>query len=87
MLSWALFTCCLRGSSNLEINKRQSLKLNFQENMKITMKPTKIKEKICETCGLQNSCGDLPGFCLLIYYVPVGIVVVGLLYLLVTMPL
>jgi len=47
----------------------------------------KIKEKICETCGLQKSCGDLPGFCALLYYVPVALVVVMLFYFLITMNL
>ena len=51
------------------------------------IKRTKVKEKICETCGLQNTCGDLPGFCVLIYSVPIVLVVVGLAYLLITMNL
>ena len=50
-------------------------------------KPSKIKEKICENCRLQNSCGELPGFCQLIYYVPVIVVIAGLAYLLITMQL
>jgi len=54
---------------------------------KIPIRPTKIKEKICETCGLQEVCGDLPRFCLLIYFVPVVLVVAGLAYLLITMQL
>jgi hypothetical protein len=53
----------------------------------IIIKPSKIKEKICETCGLQKYCGDLPGFCVLIYSVPVVLVVIGLIYLLITMNL
>lgn len=55
------------------------------KNIRIT--PSKIKEKICATCGLQKSCGDLPGFCLLIYYVPVVLVVIGLAFFLITMAL
>ena len=55
--------------------------------MKKTIKSSKIKEKICQTCGLQKSCGDLPGFCILLYYVPVALVVVMLLYFLITMKL
>jgi len=55
--------------------------------MKITTKSSKIKEKICETCGLKKSCGDLPGFCLLLTYVPVVLVVAMLLYFLITMSL
>jgi hypothetical protein len=54
---------------------------------KIIIKPSKIKEKICDTCGLQNTCGDLPGFCALIYYIPIALVIVGLAYLLITMNL
>lgn len=54
---------------------------------KIPVKTSKIKEKICQTCGMQKHCGDLPGFCVLLYYVPVVLVVVGLTYLLITMNL
>jgi len=50
-------------------------------------KPSKIKEKICDTCGLRKSCGDLPGFCILLQYIPVAIVVIGLIYLFATMSL
>ncbi len=39
--------------------------------MKINIKSSKIKQKICETCGLKKSCGDLSGFCILLHYVPV----------------
>ncbi len=55
--------------------------------MKINIKSSKIKEKVCETCGLQKSCGDLPGFCLLLNYVPIVAVVVMLFYFLMTMNL
>jgi len=55
--------------------------------MKINIKSSKIKEKVCETCGLQKSCGDLPGFCMLLYYVPVVLVVVMLSYFLINMNL
>jgi hypothetical protein len=51
------------------------------------IKPERIKEKICETCKFKNSCGDLPGFCQLIYYVPIILVIAVLAYLLITMPL
>jgi hypothetical protein len=34
---------------------------------------------------LQKSCGDLPGFCILIYYIPVVLVVAMLSYFLITM--
>jgi hypothetical protein len=53
----------------------------------IPIKSSKIKEMICERCGLRKPCGSLPGFCLLIYYIPVVLVVVGLAYLLATMAL
>ena len=55
--------------------------------MNITTKTSIIKEKICENCGLQKSCGDLPGFCILLQYVPVILVVAGLVFLLITMKL
>jgi len=55
--------------------------------MKIIIKSSKLKEKVCENCKLQKSCGDLPGFCVLIYSVPIVLVVVGLAYLLITMNL
>jgi hypothetical protein len=54
---------------------------------KIKTKSPKIKKNICENCKLQNSCGDLPGFCQLIYYVPIIVVVAGLAYLLINMEL
>jgi hypothetical protein len=46
-----------------------------------------VKEKICEKCKLKNKCGDLPGFCLLIYYVPVVLLVVLLFYFFINMKL
>ncbi len=55
--------------------------------MKLKIKSSKLKEKICENCILKKSCGDLPGFCMLIYYVPIALVVLGLVYLLITMTL
>jgi len=45
------------------------------------------KKMICEKCKLKNKCGDLPGFCLLIYYVPIVLLVVMLFYFLMTMTL
>jgi hypothetical protein len=62
-------------------------RLHFRENMKIISKQSKIKEKICDNCKMKKKCGDLPGFCVLIYLVPVALVVVGLVYLLITMEL
>ena len=55
--------------------------------MKIKKKPSKIKEKVCETCGMKKACGDLPGFCMLLYLVPVVLVIAGLAYLLLKMDL
>ena len=46
-----------------------------------------IKDKICDKCRLKNKCGDLPGFCLLLYYVPIVLLVVMLFYFLMTMKL
>jgi hypothetical protein len=55
--------------------------------MNLKIKPSELKEKICENCPMRKSCGDLPGFCMLIYYIAIGLVVVGLVYLLITMSL
>lgn len=55
--------------------------------MKIKIKSSQIKEKICEKCGLKESCGDLPGFCVLLHYVPIVLVVAMLCYFLITMTL
>jgi len=46
-----------------------------------------VKEKICNKCKLKNRCGDLPGFCTLIYYVPFVLVVVMLFYFFIAMEL
>lgn len=46
-----------------------------------------VKDKICKKCVLRNRCGDLPGFCALIYFVPVVLLVVMLLYFFMTMKL
>ena len=54
---------------------------------KIPVTVSKMKAKICKTCGMQKSCGDLRGFCLLVSYIPVVFVVGLLIFLLVTMPL
>jgi len=55
--------------------------------MKIISKVTLAKEKVCNRCVFKKHCGDLPGFCVLIYSVPVALVIVMLLYLLITMSL
>lgn len=46
-----------------------------------------VKKKICANCKLKGKCGDLPAFCLLIYYVPIALLVIMLLYFLMTMDL
>ena len=55
--------------------------------MKTTTKALTIKEKICNNCKLKKSCGDLPHFCILIYYGLIVLVVVMLSYFLITMNL
>jgi len=60
---------------------------DIQEYMKITPKASTVKEKICAHCILKETCGDLPGLCMLLYYVLIAVVIVGLSYLLITMKL
>jgi len=55
--------------------------------MKTTTKASTIKEKICAHCILKETCGDLPGLCMLFYYVLIASVIIGLSYLLITMKL
>ena len=55
--------------------------------MKKITKAGAAKEKICKKCALKNKCGDLPGFCVLIFYVPIALIVVMLIYFLMTMSL
>lgn len=55
--------------------------------MKINTKVSAAKENICKKCSLKNKCGDLPGFCVLIFYVPIALIVVMLIYFLLTMDL
>jgi len=38
---------------------------------KIITNTSTIKEKICDTCGLQKTCADLSGFFTLAYQVPI----------------
>jgi len=52
--------------------------------MKKITKASAAKEKICKRCSLKNKCGDLPGFCVLIFYVPIALIVVMLIYFLMT---
>jgi len=46
-----------------------------------------MQDKICEACGIQKTCGELPGICVQIYFVPAVLVVTVLLYLFITMNL
>ena len=55
--------------------------------MKILGKPSTIKQKICDHCAFKDSCGDLPGLCILLFYILIAAVVVGLAYMLITMKL
>lgn len=55
--------------------------------MKITTKAATIKNKICKNCVLKKSCGDLPGFCMMLHYALIAVVVVVLSYFLITMKL
>jgi hypothetical protein len=55
--------------------------------MKTPEKISSTKKKICESCKMKKACGDLPGFCLFVYYGLIALVVVSLLYLLITMEL
>jgi hypothetical protein len=54
--------------------------------MKTTTKGS-MKQKICASCALKNTCGDLPGFCMLVPYAMIAMVVIMLTYFLVTMDL
>jgi len=36
---------------------------------------------------MKKACGDLPGFCLFVYYGLIALVVISLLYMLITMEL
>jgi hypothetical protein len=55
--------------------------------MKITKKISITKKDICERCKFNKTCASLPGFCALISYVPIAIVVIMLAYFLITMKL
>jgi hypothetical protein len=55
--------------------------------MKILSKPSSMKQKICDHCVFKDSCGDLPGLCILLFYTAIAAVVVGLAYMLITMKL
>jgi hypothetical protein len=55
--------------------------------MKLLIKPSTVKQTICDHCVLKDSCGDLPGLCILLFYVLIAVVVAGLGYMLVTMKL
>jgi len=55
--------------------------------MKIITKNSTLKEKICSRCALKDTCGDLPGLCMLLYYALIAAVIIGLAYFLITMKL
>ena len=67
----------------------QQLLLSFYSdgNLGAVLAVMSAKNKICEKCKLRNRCGDLPGFCALIYFIPVVLLVVMLVYFFVTMKL
>lgn len=46
-----------------------------------------IRHKVCNSCALENTCGDLPGICMLVNYAQLASVVVMLTYFLLTMDL
>lgn len=48
---------------------------------------TAIKKKVCANCKLKETCGDLPGFCMLLPYALIASVIIMLSYFLVTMDL
>ena len=54
--------------------------------MKLIVKNV-VKEKICGSCGLKETCGDTPGLCMMASYAQIASVVVMLSYFLVTMNL
>ena len=55
--------------------------------MKITTKTSTMKKKICASCTFKGTCGDLPGFCMLLPYGLIALVIIMLTYFLVTMDL
>ena len=55
--------------------------------MKIFGKTSTVKKRICDHCAFKDSCGDLPGLCILLFYILIAAVVVGLGYMLFTMKL
>lgn len=46
-----------------------------------------IKQKVCNSCKLKKTCGDLPGLCMLLSYAQIVTVVIMLSYFLITMDL
>ena len=54
--------------------------------MKLIVKNV-VKEKLCGSCGLKETCGDTPGLCMMASYAQIATVVVMLSYFLVTMNL
>ena len=55
--------------------------------MKIFKKIPITKQEICSRCKLNKTCGDLPGFCALISFIPIAVIVIMLAYFLITMDL
>lgn len=54
--------------------------------MKTTAKVS-TKKKICASCMFKDTCGDLPGFCMLLPYGLIASVIIMLSYFLLTMDL
>ena len=55
--------------------------------MKKPSKTSTVKKKICAHCVLKDTCGDLPGLCMMFYYALIALVIAGLTYLFITMKL
>lgn len=47
---------------------------------KINVKTLSVKQKVCGSCGMQKTCNDLFGFCVMLYYVPIVLVVATATY-------
>ena len=46
-----------------------------------------MKKKACDKCKLKETCGDLPGLCMLVPYTLIISVIIMLFYFLLTMDL
>jgi hypothetical protein len=69
------------------ISREKYFSRQTEEHMKITKKASALKGQICAGCKLKKACGDLPGFCMLIYYGLIALVVIMLGYFLISMTL